>query len=76
MNVDKSRVPDSPGHSIEGVTVPTGTLTATQHVRTPVIKVNFRGQATIIRLNNGTHLQLLNPPARANFTIADSQTLF
>lgn len=70
INVDKSRVPDFLGHSIEGVTVPAGTLAATQHVRTPVIQDIFGGQATIICLNNGTHLQLLDPPARANFTKA------
>lgn len=71
MNIDKSRVSNSPGHSIEGVAAPTGALTATQHVRIPVIQDVVRGQAAIISLNDGTDLQLLNPPTRAKFPSAE-----
>lgn len=56
MNVDKSGVSDSPGHSIEGVAAPVGAFTTTQHVRTPVIENVIWGQTAIISLNDRTDL--------------------
>lgn len=64
MDIDESRILDLFGHCFKGVDGSTGSFTACQDVRSPVIQDIIGRQTSIISLNYGANLQLFDPASR------------